>query len=779
MPERVVGAGPLAGLTRIAVRAPRRVLLALLLFLIVAGAFGAPAIKTLPAGGFTDPHSDSMRAAAVLANEFDFPEMQLIVTVRAEQGADSAMARTVGSDLTAALAEQPFVSQMVSTWTSPAPIAQSITSIDGKTGLIIAGIKGDESEVQRHVKSIAGMFTDRDGVTVHAGGSAMNYLQASEYSASDLLRMEMIALPLTFLVLVWVFGGLWCAALPLAVAATAVLGTLGALRVMAAITDVSVFAVNLTTALGLALAIDYTLLIVNRFREEVSSGMQRDEALLRTMSTAGRTVFFSALTVALALSALMLFPMYFLKSFAYAGIAVVVFAALASLVVTPAAITVLGDRLDALDFRRALRRHRRAEVGTLDPSQEARWYRWVKWVMRRSVWVSIAVVAVLVMLGAPFLNVSWGFSDDRVLPTSASARQVGDELRSGFANDPNTNVLVVLPDAGMIDETEIERYARELSRVPEVTGVSAPGGTFRAGQMVGPPVAATGMTPKAAFLTVTSSAPLYSAASARQLELLHSVSTPDGRAVYLTGRPQVNHDASIGVTSRLPLVLAVIAAITAALIFLLTGSVVLPLKALLLNVLSLSASFGALVWIFQDGHLGAFGTTSTGTLMATIPVLLFCVAFGLSMDYEVFLLSRIREFWLTSTRDRAGNDEAVALGLARTGRVVTAAALLMVVAFGALVSADVSFMRMLGVGLTLAVVVDATLVRMLLLPAVMHLLGSAAWWAPRVLVRLHEKVGIDESAEPNPRPGTSGADPALAPPTADVPDVAPVPEVVR
>ena len=301
-------------------------------------------------------------------------------------------------------------------------------------------------------------------------------------------------------------------------------------------------------------------------------------------------------------------------------------------------------------------------------------------------------------------------------------------------------MTVVIPDLTGVTPDELDRYAAQLSQVPDVSSVSAPGGTFVAGSLVGPPSAATAIKDGSAFFTVGSTAPLFSQASETQLDRLHAVAGPGGQHVQMTGIAQINRDSCDAITSRLPTVLAVIAAITFVLLFLLTGSVVLPLKALLLNVLSLSATFGALVWIFQDGHLGAFGTTATGTLVATIPVLLFCIAFGLSMDYEVFLVSRIREYWLTSGRPRADNDESVALGLARTGRVVTAAALVMSISFAALIAAQVSFMRMFGVGLTLAVLVDATLVRILLVPAFMHVLGRANWWAPKPMVRLHRAV---------------------------------------
>jgi RND superfamily putative drug exporter len=540
------------------------------------------------------------------------------------------------------------------------------------------------------------------------------------------------------------------AALPLAVGGFSILSSMALLRAITYATDVSIYALNLTVALSMALAIDYTLLIVSRFRDELADGADRNEALIRTMATAGRTVLFSATTVALSMAAMLLFPMYFLKSFAYAGIAVVAFAAVAAVVVTPAAIVLLGDRLDSLDVRRLGRRVLRRPEPARHPVERMFFYRSTKFVMRHAIAIGLAIIALLLILGAPFLGIKWGFPDDRVLPDSASAREVGDQVRSDFAVNSATNVTVVIPDLTGVTPDELGRYASQLSQIPDVSSVSAPGGTFVAGSLVGRPLAATAIRDGSAFFTVGSTAPLFSQASETQLDRLHAVPGPGGQHVQITGIAQINRDSCEAITSRLPTVLAVIAAITFMLLFLLTGSVVLPLKALLLNVLSLSATFGALVWIFQDGHLGAFGTTATGTLVATVPVLLFCIAFGLSMDYEVFLVARIREYWLTSGRPRADNDESVALGLARTGRVVTAAALVMAISFAALIAAQVSFMRMFGVGLTLAVLVDATLVRILLVPAFMHVLGRANWWAPKPMVRLHARFGISEASTPEP-----------------------------
>jgi RND superfamily putative drug exporter len=744
----------LHGIARLAIAAPRRIIAVALLVMVGTAVFGIPVTKSLSAGGFQDPTSQSAQAQRMLSQTFGQGDLQLVISVTSEAGAQSPVAQSAGTDVVRQLLESPFVAKVDSAWTSPRSAVPALVSRDGKTGLIVAGISGTESEAQQHAKVLTAQVAhDREGVTVKSGGEAMIYAQINGQSEKDLLLMESIAIPLSFFVLVWVFGGLLAAALPLAIGGFAILGSMAVLHAITFLTDVSIFALNLSVAMGLALAIDYTLLIISRYRDEIAGGAEPDEALVRTMMTAGRTVLFSAMTVALSMVAMVLFPMYFLKSFAYAGVAVVAFAAVAAIVVTPAAIALLGDRLDALDVRRLGRRLFGRAEPVKKPVEQTFWYRSTTFVMRNAIPVGVVIIALLLVLGAPFLGAKWGFPDDRVLPHSASARQVGDSLRSDFAVDAGTDVIAVIPDVSGIGPDDLSAYAAELSTVPDVSSVSAPGGTFVHGTPVGPPSAATEVKDGRAFMTISSTAPLFSQASETQLGRLHAVRGPAGHDVLLTGTAQINRDSSKAVTSRIPSVLAVIAAITFVLLFVLTGSVVLPLKALLLNVLSLTAAFGALVWIFQDGHLGAFGTTSTGTLVANMPVLLFCIAFGLSMDYEVFLISRIREYWLDSGRTSAGrtrvdNDESVALGLARTGRVVTAAALLMSISFAALTAAQVAFMRMFGVGLTLAVLVDATLVRMLLVPAFMHVLGRANWWAPKPLARLHARFGISESGAP-------------------------------
>ena len=666
----------------------------------------------------------------------------------ADGGVHSPEATQTAADILAVLKSSPDAIGVTSLWTAPQSAAPALTSIDGRTGVITAGLRGGDAQYAKIARELVDRFPpEHSGVVVRAGG-ALTYSEVDEQSKRDLVTMESIAIPVSFVALVWVFGGLLAAALPMMIGMFAILGALAVLRFMTLFTDVSVFAINLTVAMGLALAVDYSLLIVSRYRDEIADSATPNQALVRTMSTAGRTVVFSALTVALSMSALVLFPSFYLRSFAYAGVAVVVLAATAAIVITPAAIVLLGHRLDALDVRRLIRRAvRRSTTPTVRPIERSFWYRTTHFVMSHAVAVSVTLIAVLMLLGAPFLGVKWGFPDDRVLPATASSRQVGDLLRDEFAVNPMSNVTVVIPEMSADSSRELGTYAAQLSRVADVSAVSSPSGTFVGGTLTGPPTAPTGLADGTAFLTIQSTAALFSDASNTQLRALHAVPRPAGRPVLFTGVAQNSVDSVASITSRLPLVLGLIVVITFVVLFLITGSVVLPLKTLVMNVLSLTASFGALVWVFQDGHLGALGTTATGTLVVNMPVLMFCIAFGLSMDYEVFLLSRIREYWLHRGRTAHDSDESVALGLARTGRVVTAAALLMNISFAALLCSQVAMGKMLGLGLAIAVLVDATVVRMLLLPALMRLLGRLNWWAPAPLTRLHQRIGLAEGPD--------------------------------
>ncbi|MBV8180451.1 MAG: MMPL family transporter, partial [Mycobacterium sp.] len=547
--------------------------------MVTTAVFGIPVTRSLSAGGFQDPNAESTRATNLLVEKFNQGDA-LLITVSFSDGIKSGAAQRVGTDIVRQLGESPYVAHVASPWTVPPSASTALTSKNGKVGLIVASITGDSGAAGQHAEALSHQVAhSRDGVTVRPGGQAIIDAQITSQTRSDLKVMETIAVPLSFLVLVWVFGGFLTAAIPLAVGGIAIFGSMAVLRVLTWATDVSIFSLNLLLAMGLALAIDYTLLILSRFRDEIDSGAERDTALVRTMVSAGRSVLFSAMTVSLSMSALMLFPMPFLKSFAYAAIAVVALAVVAAIVVTPAAITLLGPRMDSRRFKRAPR-----------PVEQTSFYRLAHFVMRRAVPLGLGIVVLLVALGMPLFGIRWGIPDDRVLPTSGTARQVGDQLRTDFNADVATSVTVVIPDNSRVSPKVLAAYASQLSLVPDVPSVSAPGGTFIAGALVGPPTADTGVADGSAFLTVASSAPLFSAASNTQLDRLHAIAGPDGQDVLITGAAQTNRDTADAITSRLPLVLTAIALITFVVMFRLTGSLVMPLKTLLLSGLSLTAA---------------------------------------------------------------------------------------------------------------------------------------------------------------------------------------------
>jgi RND superfamily putative drug exporter len=733
-------------LTRLAdlgIRTPRRVLVISGVLFLLAVVSGAPVASHLSAGGFSDPGSSSSKAKDLLAARFDAGDANLVLEISAAQGADSAAARTTGVALVQRLAASPYTNQIVSYWTAPAGQSRSLRSSDGRTALLVARVAGDDSSAPARAGALVeGLTGTRDGVTVRAGGQAIAFHQVNDATKNDLKVSEMIAIPLTVIALIWVFGSLVASVLPLAVGLFSIIGTMAVLRALASLTHFSIYALNMTTALGLALAIDYSLFIVSRYREEVRAGVAPEAAVRRTMQTAGRTVLFSALTVGLSLAAMLVFPVYFLRSFAYAGIAVVALATAAALVLLPALLTVLRGRLDALDLRAGLRRALRRQTPAPKTVEKGFWYRFASLVMLRALPVGLLVTAVLVALGLPFLHARFGFPDDRVLPRTASAHQVGDDLRTQFPTNAASTITAVAPDV-IGNPGAVAEYAARLSRLGHVTSVGSVAGTYVHGAPAGPArpeLAKNGST----YLTVhTDTDPLSSEGKAT---LAAAKSTAAPWRVEFAGATAENADSLNALGSAMPYAIGLIALATFVILFLFTGSIVLPIKALVLNTLSLSATFGAMVWIFQEGHLGSLygDLTATGYLTPTMPPLMFCLAFGLSMDYEVFLLSRIREAWLESPRTSAGNARAVALGLGRTGRIVTAAALLMAIVFAAIAGSSVSFMMMFGTGLTLAVIMDATVVRGMLVPAFMRLAGRWNWWAPKPLVRLHQRFGLFE-----------------------------------
>ncbi|MFF3228601.1 MMPL family transporter [Nocardia suismassiliense] len=744
-------------IAQIATRYPRAILLAAAALAILCGVFGATAASHLKSAGFTSPDAESSEVERLLADNFEGASPNYVLLVSSEAGADAPATRAAGTHLVDTLRARADVKGVQSYWTAQPAVASALRSTSGKDALVLAYLSGDETDAQRTAGELTEQLTGTtDGVTVRQSGIAAVYHDVNKQITHDLALAEGVAIPVSLVVLVLVFGSLIAAALPLTVGIFAILVTLAILRVFTLVTDVSIYALNMTTALGLALAIDYSLFIVSRYREELANGLDPVPATIRAVQTAGRTVLYSALTVALSLAVLSIFDIYFLRSFAYAGVAVVATAAAAAIVILPAALALLGHRVNALDIRVPLRRM----VGRSAPDpmaplvpEQSRWYRVVTWVMGHSVPVALILVVLFLALGSPFLSVKFGYPDDRVLPTSAASRQVGDVLRAEFPAANSGNSTTVVLDGYQGGPGPVGEYAKGLSRTDGVSAVLSSAGVFVKGARVagGPPGMANGT---GEYLNVATRVDPFSPAGEAQLHELRAVPAP--APALFGGAAAVNADALDSLGKRMPLAIALIALATFVVLFLFTGSLLLPLKAIVLNTLSLTAAFGAMVWIFQDGHLsGLLGFTAVGYMTPTMPILMFCLAFGMSMDYEVFLLSRVREEWLASgqvvdgvvVRTAKDNEHALAVGVARTGRIFTAAAVLMAIVIGAMVTSKVSFIQLMGLGLTLTVLADATLVRTMLAPALMKLMGTANWWAPAPLARLHARIGLREHAD--------------------------------
>jgi RND superfamily putative drug exporter len=737
----------LVGLARLAIRRPRSILYGALLIGIVCVGLGWSAPAHLKSGGYVPSDTESAEVAAFLGREFPGAAPNLVLLVTAPDGLDSPAARAVGERLTADLRGRDEIDAVQSYWELPPDLRQGLRGSDGRDGLVLAHVTGDDTDAPKRAGAIAGRVSgDFDGVTVRAGGQAVAFDEMSHRIVTDLLITEAIAIPLTGLALILVFGSVTAALIPLAVGVFNIFATLPILRLLTEVGDVSIFALNMMSALGFAVAIDSSLFMVSRFREELAAGRDTASAVSRTARTAGRTVLFSGVVIALSLSTLLVFPLHFLRSLAYAGLAVLGAAVFTTLLLVPAALALLGPRVDAFDLR-ALSRHRfhRPQPASVEIT-ETRWYRAVRLVMRHPVVAASAVIALLLVLGSPFLSIRFGAADDRVI-AGASSHAVGDALRTGFRENAMAGVLVAMPGYRGGD-SEIAAYAEHLSRVDNVSTVLSAAGVYAGGLKVAS--APPGMRDDAGtYVRVGTRLDPYSPAAIDQLDRVRAVPPPSHAMVG--GAAAENVDTLDALGAKVPLAVFVIALSTVVVLFFFTGSVLLPIKALLLNTLSLAATFGAMVWIFQEGHLSdLLGFTSTGYLVPTMPILMFCIAFGVSMDYEVFLLSRIREEWLSS----GDNTAAVATGVARTARIFTAAACLMAIAFAGMVTSHVSFIQLFGLGLTLAVLSDATLIRGVLAPALMRLLGAANWWAPSRLAHWHRRIEIPETSaalEPVPK----------------------------
>ena len=692
----------------------RRLVLAVSVVVVfAAGAFGGPVVGLLDTGDdFSDPQSESIRARDTIdrtTGRSASPDAIVLVRLGAEAGTPEAQRklRTVRERIQS----EDVAGVRAPQGSQPSPlVSRDRRSVYLPVTFYTAA---DEDEA---ADALVERMADEPGVTV--GGGVVAFNQVGEQVESDLQRAEILAAPILLLFSLLVFRSLVAALLPLAVGMATVLITFSGLRIVNSFEPMSTFAVNLVTGLGLGLAIDYSLFMVSRFREELESGADRSQALRATVRTAGRTVLFSAFTVAAALAAMLVFKLRFLYSMGAGGVLVAVSAALVSLTLLPALLAVLGHRVNSLGLRRwqvAMRRDA-AHV------QEGPWYRLSRAVMRRPAPVAAVAAVLLIVLGLPFLRIDFTGVDASVLPKEKSARMVDDTIRAEFPPGPTSPVLVVA-GVGERGRTGADDYGRRLAALDGVASVS-------------PPEQAGGywlydVVPEGTALSDSAKALVD---DVRGLDVPFPVDVGGETAGF------VDQQASLG--SSLPVALAILATTTLVILFAMTGSVVLPVKALVMNLLTVSAAFGLLVLIFQDGRLeGLLAYESQGALEATQPVLLFCVAFGLSTDYGVFLLTRIKE-----ARDAgAGERESVALGLERTGRIVTYAALLFCIAIGAFATSQVVFIKEVGVGTALAVLIDAFLVRALLVPSLMALLGRWNWWAPRPLARLHARMGLQEA----------------------------------
>ncbi|MFI1030190.1 MMPL family transporter [Streptomyces sp. NPDC020951] len=693
-------------------------------FLALGGIWGTRVFGSLTTGGFDDPAGQSSRAAARAEATLGRTGNDAVVLYTSPSTTvdDPAFRRAVTQTLQAL--PHDVVTRTVTYWSTGSP---ALVSHDRHATYAVLALAGDD-EAQRG----EGLDEIEDelaapGLRTQVGGATTVDRDIRERVAADIAFAETISIPVLLVLLVVVFGSVAAASLPLAIGGLAILGAFTALRGMTYLTDVSVFSVNVVTILGLGLAIDYGLFMVGRFREEIARGLDVEDAVARTMATAGRTVAVSGVTVAVSLAGLLIFPMAFLRSMGLGGLSAVVVAMVAALTVLPALLAVLGPRVEALSVRRLLRR-----PPTALPQDEVAhgfWYRLAHSIMRRPVVYATGVLVVLLLAAAPFLRVEFGGMDARVLPTGTESRVVSETLDRDFVRNAQAPVEAIVTSS---DRIGLERYVDAVQAVDGVSGAEV-----------------TGRADDVARVTIMYQGDPISPESRDLVSRIRAVPAPPGGEALVGGQTAQLADQLDAVGDLLPWMALIIGGAGFVLLFLAFGSVVLPVKAIVMNILSLGASFGALVLIFQDGHLsGLLDFTSTGTLEATQPILVLAVVFGLSMDYEVFLMSRIREEY-----DRTGdNTAAVAVGLQRSGRIITSAALLILVVIGLFSVSGITFIKLIGVAMLIAVLVDATVVRALLVPATMRLLGNANWWAPAPLRRFYARHGLREGDDPPPTP---------------------------
>jgi len=687
-------------------RRARLVLAATAVLTVTAGVVGAGVVGSLSNGGTSDPNAPSAIAEQRIVSASGISSQPgVVVLVRAPGFVSAPSGRALVERVVGEVASQRPISRVISVLDAPRPGA--LVSRDRRETLVLGYFSARSSEnaataaAQRIARGLRGV----PGVTV--GGDQLTFSQLEDAISAQLPKVELIAFSILLLLSLLAFRGLVAAALPLLVGAVAVAGSLLIMRALAQVTSLSVYSLNLVTGLGLGLAIDYSLFVVYRYREELANCGHCPEALKRTLGTAGRTVLFSSITVSVALLSLLVFPQRMLSSMGIAAAVVTVFAATAALIPLGAMLALLGPRVNALSPARLQRAREQAE----GPVAGGRWYRLAMRVTRRPALVAAICAGALLLIGFPALHLSLGSTDSRVLPAGVSARVVDAAVAGRFAADP-ADPLVALVRAPDLVDPGLSRFTSQLSRLPDVAVVEPP----------------TQITPGVWRVDVLAADPPLTAASQRLVAEIHALRAP--LLLALTGVAAGQYDQHLSLRSHILLALAILLLTTLIILFTMTGSVALAIKSVAMNLLTLSGAFGILVLLFQDGHLqGLLGYTSTGSLEQTNMIILFIIAFGLSTDYGVFLLARIKE-----AHDQGEPDDvAVATGLERSGRVVSAAALLFCAAVGSLAVSSITSLKEFGIGAALAVIIDATVVRALLVPALMALLGRANWWAPRPL----------------------------------------------
>ena len=717
------------------------------LLTVLAGALGPAVSEAVTSGGFEDPGAESTRAQVLMEEALGRTEADVVVLwTRDDLTTDD---RAFEEAVTALLVALPgdATERILQPWTPglPVEVADTLRADDGHTAMAVLSLTGSDVDARSDTyERIADRLIAPAPWETHVAGSVPVATELQHTAEEDISRAEMLAMPVLLILMVLIFGSLTAAVLPLVTGVVAILGAMGLLRLLTTVTDVSTFALNVTTILGLGLAIDYALFMVSRFREELGStsttGGAPDvaAAVSRTVATAGRTVAFSGLTVLIAFAGLLFFPQMFLRSMGLGGMAVVLLDMVLALTMLPALLAVLGPRVDAGRLPRGLTARIFAQR-VQHPGAASRpgaWERFSAAVLRRPLRVVVAATVGLGILAVPALDLRPGLTDARDLPTSAVSRQAVDALESRF---PSTGTTLDVVVRGDVSAPSLADYAERLAGLPAATGAAVvASGTGAGGDTV-------------IRLTVSTDGQVDDPDSGELVAAVRGLPLPPGATETLVGGAAAVHvDSTAAIVGTLPATLSFVAGVTMLLLFLALGSVVLPLKAVLMNVVSLAATTGFVVWAFGEGHLaGLLGFTETGRVDPSNLVLIAVISFGLAMDYELFLLSRIREEHLRG----AGQAESIGAGLQRSGRTITSAALLLVVVLGAMATSGVTFLKLIGLGLAVAVVVDATVVRALLVPATMRLLGGANWWLPAPLARVHARIGFAE--------GDTGASPVV------------------